>query len=72
MFLVAVNETYDRQAAVIRSPALAKRNIRRLVVLRENRTVAVAADGGFTDEFVRRDVHIHTSLGGVAQSDLAR
>ena len=62
VFLVAVNHTYEPQTATIRSPALLRRRVRRLVVLRENRTVSVDKNGSFLDTFARLGVHLYTTV----------
>ena len=60
-FLVAANQSYGSTKATFTVPVLAKRKTTRLLVLRENRTVAVE-NGRFTDEFGGLGVHVYTTL----------
>ncbi|MBN1671746.1 MAG: hypothetical protein JXR37_11965 [Kiritimatiellae bacterium] len=60
VFLVAANQSYERQTAVIEAPELARIKARRLVVLREDRLVEVE-DGRFTDTFEALGVHLYTT-----------
>lgn len=60
-FIVAANQSYEPASATINAPVLAQNRNERLLVLRENRVVAVT-DGVFTDEFEGLGVHIYTTL----------
>ncbi|OGV74729.1 MAG: hypothetical protein A3K18_15270 [Lentisphaerae bacterium RIFOXYA12_64_32] len=60
-FLVAANQSYSPSKATFTVPVLAENKNARLLVLRENRVVAVT-DGTFADEFAGLGVHIYTTL----------
>ena len=60
-FVVAANQSYEPSKATITVPALAKNRNARLLVLRENRVVAVEG-GKFSDQFDGLGAHVYTTL----------
>ena len=60
-WIVATNQSYEPRETTLTVPRLAEMKARRLIVLREGRTVPVEEDGTFTDDFGRLGVHIYTT-----------
>ena len=61
VFIVAANQSYGPNKTTITVPALAEGKVAHLLVVRENRTVAVK-DGAFTDDFGGLGAHVYTTL----------
>lgn len=61
LYIVTANQSYDPGECTFDVPALRETKAQHLLVLRENRVVAVR-DGVFSDSFGRLGVHIYTTL----------